>query len=337
MPRYHAFLEDTYYISDGGLNSVEEMALGFVEIREVVRRLVARGVDVDSFAPRIAILVNCRMDFFEEIAKIRATRRIFARMMKEEFGAKDPRSLSVNITAHSSGLSMTMAQPVNNVVRGTVQSLALAFAGVQALEISCFDEAYRTPSPESHMVGLRTQQIVQLEAGADKVADPLGGSYLVESLTDDIETRILDMVQHIESLGELSELSDGGWFRRLFQDAMTRRAREIEEREAIQVGLNAFVVPEEEDKLLKDRAEEKIEPCWERIDEIKRFKDARDPVRAAEAFSRLREEGADEKRNVMEAIQGGLAGDLTHGEISGALRLAYGTDYDPLAQLDAPY
>ena len=145
MPRFHAFLEDTYYISDGGLNVVEEMSLGLLEIREVCRRLLARGMPVDSFAPRIAILVNCRMDLFEEIAKIRATRRLFARMVREEFGATDPRSWSVNIAVHTSGLTLTAAQPANNIVRGTVQALAMAMAGIQGLEISTFDEPFRTP------------------------------------------------------------------------------------------------------------------------------------------------------------------------------------------------
>jgi len=177
-----------------------------------VRTLIERGIDIDSFAPRIAILVNCRMDLFEEVAKIRATRRIFARMMREEFGARDPRSWSCAITAHTSGLSMTMAQPVNNVARGAVQGLALALAGVQAVEISCFDEAYRTPSHDAHMVSLRTQQIVQLEASADRVADPLGGSYFVESLTDEMEARILAMVADIESMGTLKEVTENGWF-----------------------------------------------------------------------------------------------------------------------------
>jgi len=144
MPRFHAFLEDTYYISDGGLDVVEEMSLGLLEIREVCRRLLARGLPVDSFAPRIAILVNCRMDLFEEIAKIRATRRMFARMMREEFGATDPRSWSVNIAVHTSGLTLTAAQPANNIVRGAVQALAMAMAGVQGLEISAFDEPFRT-------------------------------------------------------------------------------------------------------------------------------------------------------------------------------------------------
>ncbi|MEQ8493381.1 MAG: methylmalonyl-CoA mutase family protein [Gammaproteobacteria bacterium] len=335
MPRFHAFLEDTYYISDGGLDAVEEMALGFVEIREIVRRLLARGLDIDSFAPRIAILVNCRMDFFEEIAKIRATRRIFARMMREEFGARDPRSWSCAITAHTSGLSLTLAQPVNNVARGALQGLALALAGVQAVEISCFDEAYRTPSHEAHMVSLRTQQIVQLEAGADRVADPLGGSYYDEALTDEMEQRILAMIDKIESMGPLADLVDGGWFRELFQHAMTRRARAIEEKTEIQVGVNAFQIPEEEDTLLRTASESKIEPCRERVDEIRFFKAQRDAGRVRDHFARLREAAA-AADNLLPAIGDALEGELTQGEISGALRLGVGAPYDPLGMMEPP-
>lgn len=336
MPRFHAFLEDTYYISDGGLNAVEEMALGFVEIRELVRKLIARGVDIDSFAPRIAILVNCRMDLFEEIAKIRATRRIFARMMREEFGAKDPRSWSCAITAHTSGLALTLAQPVNNVARGAIQGLALAMAGVQAVEISCFDEAYRTPSHESHLVSLRTQQIVQLEAGADRVADPLGGSYFVEALTDEMEGRILELVEKIESLGTPEELCNNGWFRQLFQDAMTRRAQEIDEGAEIQVGVNAFTIPEAEDTLLRDQTEAKIEPLWDRIDEIRRFKESRDRGAVQEHLARLTESAERPGVNLLPVIGDALEAQLTHGEISGALRRGYGEAYDPMGLVEPP-
>ena len=191
------------------------MALGFVELRHLVREVLNLGVDIDSFAPRIAILVNCGLDFFEEIAKIRATRRLFARMMKEEFGAEDPRSWAVVITCHTSGLSLTAQQPANNIVRGTLQAVALVLAGVDTLEISAFDEAYRTPSPESHLVALRTQQVIHLESNVSKVADPLGGSYFVEALTDETETRIWDMIMEIEAKGNPAELSDSGWFRRV--------------------------------------------------------------------------------------------------------------------------
>lgn len=225
MPRFHAFLEDTYYISDGGLDAVEEMSLGLLEIREVCRRLLARGLPVDSFAPRIAILVNCRMDLFEEIAKIRATRRMFARMMREEFGATDPRSWSVNIAVHTSGLTLTAAQPANNIVRGAVQALAMAMAGVQGLEISAFDEPFRTPSAIAHQTAIRTQQVIQTETNITAVEDPLGGSWYLESLTDELERRIDAAVRQMEALGDVGTLVESGYFRNIFLHGMDRHSR----------------------------------------------------------------------------------------------------------------
>jgi methylmalonyl-CoA mutase cobalamin-binding domain/chain len=228
MPRFHAFLEDTYYISDGGLDAVEEMSLGLLEIREVCRRLLARGLPVDAFAPRIAILVNCRMDLFEEIAKIRATRRLFARMMREEFGAADPRSWSANIAVHTSGLTLTAAQPANNIVRGAVQALAMAMAGVQGLEISTFDEPFRTPSDVAHQLAIRTQQIIESETNVGAVQDPLGGSWYLEALTDELESRIDATVRDMEQRGDVGTLVESGYFRGIFTRAMDRHSTRVQ-------------------------------------------------------------------------------------------------------------
>jgi methylmalonyl-CoA mutase N-terminal domain/subunit len=336
MPKFHAFLEDTYYISDGGLNAVEEMALGFVEIRYVVRDLLRRGLDIDSFAPRIAILVNCHMDFFETIAKIRATRRLYSRMMRDEFGARDPRSLTVNIASHTSGLSLTAQQPVNNVVRGTIQALSLVLAGVQAMEISTFDEAYRTPSPEAHEVGLRTQQIIQLESNVTQVNDPLGGSYYIESLTNELERRIWDMVTEIEALGDPATLSDQGWFRDLFVSAMDRHIKGIEEGTIKKVGLNVFHVPEEEDTLLKSVAEKKIEPCHERIEAVRNLRRERNQGQVNQALQELFEKTKHEGENVMYPIIAASEAGATMGELGGVLRRAYGAPYDPFQMIDSP-
>jgi methylmalonyl-CoA mutase N-terminal domain/subunit len=330
MPKFHAFLEDTYYISDGVLDSVEEMALGFVEIRGIVRELLSRGLEIDAFAPRIAILVNCRMDFFEEIAKIRATRRLFARMLRDEFGASDPRSLAVNIAAHTSGMSLTAQQPVNNVVRGAIQALALALSDVQGIEVSAFDEGFRTPSPEAHEVGLRTQQIVHLEANVTQAADPLGGSYLVESLTNELEQRIWAMVQDVEAKGDPAELANSGYFRSLFHDGMEREARAVAEGSLPKVGVNCFEIPEEEDTLLREVAEQKIEPYRQRIEAIRTYKQERDAARLRDALSRLREDAEDERAPLTPPIQSALESGATLGEITGVLRLAYGRPADPL-------
>ena len=334
MPRFHACIEDTYFFSESGLNAVEEMALGFVEIRCLTRILITRGVNVDRFAPRIAILVNCGMDLFEEIAKIRATRRLFARMMKEEFGARDPRSLSVVVSSHTSGLTLTAQQPVNNVVRGAIQGMALALAGVQAMEISTFDEGYRTPSREAHLVALRTQQILDLETGVTRVADPLGGSYYVEALTDELERRIRTLVSEIEAAGDPLELADRGYFRKFFTDAMERHQRGIALGKDQVVGVNVHCIPEDEDTMLRDMAERKIAPARWRAEQIAAHKRERgiEPVRAA--LRRVKADAAAPGTNIVPAVLEATDADATMGEIAGALRLACGKAWDPFGMVE---
>ncbi|MCP4752065.1 MAG: methylmalonyl-CoA mutase [Proteobacteria bacterium] len=334
MPKFHSFVEDTYFFCEAGLNAVEEMALGFVEIRYLVRDLLKRGLDIDSFAPRIAILVDCGMDFFEEIAKIRATRRLFAKMMKEEFGARDKRSWAPVITSHTSGMAMTAQQPSGNIIRGTLQSLALVLGGVQAVEISAFDEAYRTPSPESHRVGLRTQQIIGLETNVTQVVDPLAGSYYVETLTDQVEAGIRAMIEEIESKGDPGKLSEEGWFKRFFENTMARYARQVEDGELPKVGLNCFQIPPEEDTLLKEVSVKKIEPYRDQIEKIIAFKKNRNHDRLASALGNLLESTRNKEENTSSATIEALEAKATVGEIAGVMRQAYGLPYDPFGKVE---
>lgn len=336
MPKFHSFIEDTYYISEAGLDSIEEMAMGFIEIRWIVKELLRRGVDIDSFAPRIAILLNCRMDFFEEIAKIRATRRLFARMMKEEYGAKDPRSWTVAITSHTSGLTLTAQQPVNNIVRGTVEAIALALAGVQAVEISAFDEAFRTPTPESHFIGLRTQQIINLESNVTQVTDPLGGSYYMERLTDDVEKRIWEMVQKIEATGDITHLAERGYFRDMFTRAIERYAKDVEDGTIAKVGVNCHVIPEEEDTLLRDLAEKKIVPYAGHIEAIQEMKRKRDRGKVEAVLHECYEKASDRKSDLMGPIIRATEAGVTMGEISAVFRMAYGVAHDPYGMIEPP-
>src|SRR6516225_5459956 len=329
MPRFHAFLEDTYYISDGGLDAVEEMSLGLLEIREVCRRLVARGLPIDSFAPRIAILVNCRMDLFEEIAKIRATRRLFARMMREEFGATDPRSWSVNIAVHTSGLTLTAAQPANNIVRGAVQALAMAMAGVQGLEISAFDEPFRTPSAIAHQVAIRTQQVIQTETNVTAVEDPLGGSWYLESLTDELEGRIDAAVRQIEALGDVGTLVETGYFRNIFLHGMDRHSRAVQSGELRMVGVNEHVIAPEDDWFLRDIAEQRFEPDYAHVESIRAWRPTRDDVALRAGLEHVREASADPEADLMGPIVAALDADATIGEITGCLREGLGLPGDP--------
>lgn len=329
MPRFHAFLEDTYYISDGGLDVVEEMSLGLLEIREVCRRLIARGLPIDAIAPRIAILVNCRMDLFEEVAKIRATRRFFARMMREEFGATDPRSWSANIAVHTSGLTMTAAQPSNNIVRGALQALAMAMAGVQGLEISTFDEPFRTPSAIAHQVAIRTQQVIQTETNVSAVEDPLGGSYYVESLTDELERRIDAAMRHIEGLGDIQTLVEDGYFRGVFTNAMDRHSSAVQSGDLRIVGVNEHVVPPEDDTFLHDVAEERFEPDHEHVERIQSWRPSRRGAPLQACLERVRGASADARADLMGPIVAALEADATIGEITGCLREGQGVPADP--------
>ena len=331
MPRFHPYLEDTYFISDGGLDVVEEMALGFVQLREITRRLLGRGIPIDAFAPRIAMLVNCRMDLFEEIAKIRATRRLYARMMRDEFGATDDRSCSINIAVHTSGLTLTAAQPVNNIARGALQGLAMAMAGVQGIEISTFDEPFRTPSPTAHLVALRTQQIIQLETRAGDVVDPLGGSWYVESLTDDLERRIDDEVRRLESLGDIGDLVERGVFRTMFHAAMDRHSRRVHSGELPVVGVNCHSMASADDHLLRDIAQERFAADHQHVERIRRWRTERDTAAAALALERVRA-AADDGTDLMGPIVGALSSEASIGEITGALREGSGRPADPFAR-----
>jgi methylmalonyl-CoA mutase N-terminal domain/subunit len=329
LPRFHAYVEDTYYFSDGSIEIVDEMALGLIEIREIVRRLIARGVDVDAFAPRIAVLVNCRMRLFDEVAKIRATRRLYARMMRDEFGAEDPRSLAINVSAHTSGATLTACQLTNNVVRGTVQTIALLLAGVRAMEISTFDEALRTPSHEAHVVALRTQQVVALESGVPDVPDPLGGSWYVERLTDEVEQAISDRVRFIEGLADIKELCEQGFFRGLFADAMVDRAAEVDAGSRPVVGVNRFVTGPDEDRLLRDLSQVRIEPAWDHVERITSWKAGRDQRRLRAALDDLQAAACEPETNLMPALVAALDAQASAGECTGVLRVAHGDPYDP--------
>jgi methylmalonyl-CoA mutase N-terminal domain/subunit len=327
LPKFHAYLEDTYFFSESGLTPIEEMALGFVQLRHLVRKLLARSISIDSFAPRIALLVNCSMDFFEEVAKVRATRRLYAKMMRDEFGALNPHSMSVAITSHTSGLSLTACQPINNVVRGTIQALALVLAGVQALEISAFDEAYRTPSKDAHIVGLRTQQILDLEAGLAKVQDPLGGSYFVESLTDQIEKRILERIREIEAMGDPEDLSANGFFREIFHQAMEDSQRGVEKGDVPLVGVNIHTLAEKDDRLLRDVAASKIETWYSHTKTIEGFKRERNILRLRDGLDGIATAVAGSE-NLIPAVIEALDSSATIGEIVTTMRSALGMPPD---------
>jgi methylmalonyl-CoA mutase, N-terminal domain len=249
--------------------------------------------------------------------------------MREEFGASDERSLSAAVTVHTSGLTLTAAQPINNVVRGAVQAMAMAMAGVQGLEISTFDEAFRTPSTTAHLVAMRTQQVIAEESGVARVADPLGGSWYVESLTDELEQRIDAEVRRIESLGDIGELVEAGFFRNMFLHGMDRHAQQVQTGERTVVGVNRHVIDPATDTLLRDVAEERFEPDLDHVERIRRWRRERDASRVEAALENTRIAAAAADADLMRPIVAALDDDCSIGEIAGALRSGYGLPADP--------
>jgi len=282
------------------------------------------------------VLVNCRMRLFDEVSKIRATRRLYERMMRDEFGATDPRSLAINVAAHTSGATMTARQLTNNIVRGTVQTIALLLAGVRAMEISAFDEALRTPSHEAHVVGLRTQQVVQLETGITEVADPLAGSRHVEALTDELEAKIAARIAAIEQLGDIKDLCEQGFFRELFAAAMVDRATEVSSGERPVVGVNVHELDEADDTLLRDVSTVRIEPSWEHADRIAAWKSARPTAAVRRALDQLEVAAREPQTNIMPPLIAALDAEASFGECTGVLRVAHGQPFDPLGGTERP-
>ncbi|MCP4087706.1 MAG: hypothetical protein GY745_22065 [Actinomycetia bacterium] len=244
-------------------------------------------------------------------------------------------NLPQNIAVHTSRLSLTTEQPANNTVRGAVQTVALGLAGVSALEISTFDEGYRTPSKEAHLVGLRTQQVVDLETNTNSVQDPFGGSWFMESLTDDVEVRILAMVEDIESRGDPAELVSSGYFKQFFHGTMGRYHQQVHEGDVVKVGMNVHQMPTEDDTLLRDISEEKIEPLFGRIEKLGAYREGRDQQRLLESFQRLCDVVQSDE-NMLPAVLECTEAGATMGEIAGIMREAWGTPYDPYGYLDSP-
>jgi methylmalonyl-CoA mutase N-terminal domain/subunit len=253
--------------------------------------------------------------------------------MREEFAAQDPRSQTVVITSHTSGLSLTAQQPVNNIVRGTMQALSLVLGGANAIEISTFDEAYRTPSKEGHLVGLRTQQIIEAESGVTRVVDPLGGSYFVEQLTDEMEARVLARVQAIEAAGDPETLQQQGYFRGIFHRAMEDVQLAVQKEELTVVGVNAHVVADDDDTMLKDIAETKIPPCRQQVERICNLKRTRDQALASKSLHELAAAVRD-GRNLVPIAMNCFDADVTVGEMAGVMRQATGMPYDPFGMVD---
>ena len=245
MPRWNPISISGYHIREAGSTAAQELAFTLADGMEYVRWAVERGLEIDDFAPRLSFFFNAHNDFFEEIAKYRAARRIWAREMRESFGAKDPRSWLLRFHTQTAGVSLTAQQPLNNVARVAIQALAAVLGGTQSLHTNSMDEALALPSADAVTVALRTQQIIAHESGVANTVDPLGGSFFVEALTDEMERQARDYFRRIDDLGGVLPAIDRGFFQREIIEAAVRYQQEVERGERVIVGVNDFVQDEE--------------------------------------------------------------------------------------------
>jgi methylmalonyl-CoA mutase N-terminal domain/subunit len=319
-PAFNTISISGYHVREAGSTAVQELAFTLANGIAYIEAAMKRGLPVDSFAPRISFFFACHSDFFEEIAKFRAARRLWARIMKERFGAKNPRSLLLRYHVQTSGCTLTAQQPFNNIARVTMQALAAVFGGAQSLHTNSFDEALALPSETAVMTALRTQQIIAYESGVTNTVDPLGGSYLAEYLTNKVEEETLECIEKIDELGGAPSAIQKGFYQKEIADSAYRYQREIEDKKRTIVGLNKFVtdikVPIE--ILRVDRKAERRQ-----IERLRKVRAERDRTKVKEALEKLRK-AAEGQENLMPYLSKAVKAYATNGEISDMLREVFG-------------
>src|SRR5687767_12389563 len=299
MPRWHPVSISGYHIREAGSTAAQELAFTLKDGLTYVEQQVARGLDVDAFAPRLSFFFNAHIDFFEEIAKYRAARRIWARELRERFGARNPRSWLMRFHTQTAGVSLTAQQPLNNIVRTAVEALAGVLGGTQSLHTNSYDEALALPSEEAVRIALRTQQVIAHETGVANTIDPLGGSYFVEALTDRMEELAYDYFRRIDELGGMVEAVKRGFPQREIADASWRYQEEVDEGRRVVVGVNRYQQPDEEPlEILR------IDPALERkqIGRLRATRARRDSAAVEATLGTLMEAAADPGRNLMDPI-----------------------------------
>ncbi|MGD0290067.1 MAG: methylmalonyl-CoA mutase family protein [Candidatus Binataceae bacterium] len=324
-PRFHPVSISGYHIREAGSNAVQELAFTIADGLCYVQDAVDRGIDVDDFAPRLSFFWDLHSDFLEEIAKLRAGRRMWARYLKERFGAKNPRSMMLRTHAQTAGVSLTAQQPMNNIVRVAIQALAGVLGGVQSLHTNSMDETLALPTEQSVMVALRTQQIIAEETGITNTIDPLGGSYAVEALTDRMEREATDYINKIDEMGGMLKAIEVGYPQREIAESAFLYQRQLEQGIKTVVGVNKYSIPEEIpiDVL-------KIDPAMEerQIQRVRKMKRERNSSALKEALKRVAE-ACRSGENLMEPICEAVRRDATVGEISDIYRAEFGVYKDP--------
>lgn len=325
VPRWNFVSVSGYHIREAGSTAVQELAFTLADGIHYVRKALERGLDIDEFAPRISFFFNVHNDFFEEIAKFRAARRIWAKQMREVYGAKDPKSWMLRTHAQTAGVALTAQQPLVNIARVAIQALAGVLGGTNSLHTDAYDEALALPTEEAARIALRTQQVVAYETGVASVVDPLAGSYYLETLTNEMERQCIEYFDRIDVLGGVEAAIEAGFFAREIGDASYQQQREIDNKERILVGVNEFVSDTSEIPI------ERIDPEVERqqAERLERVRRERDPSAVEAALGDLRD-AAKNGRNTMPAFMACAHAYCTLGEGMDVLREVYGVYEEPV-------
>jgi methylmalonyl-CoA mutase, N-terminal domain len=321
MPRWHPVSISGYHIREAGSTAQQELAFTLKDGFTYVERGLERGLDVDDFAPRLSFFFNAHIDFFEEIAKYRAARRIWAREMRDTYGAKREESMRLRFHAQTAGVSLTAQQPLNNVVRTSLEALAAVLGGTQSLHTNSFDEALALPTEEAVRVALRTQQIIAFESGAPNTPDPLGGSWFVEKLTDEMEAAAYDYFARIDELGGMVEAIRRNFPQREIAEAAFAYQRELDGRKRIVVGVNDFVQEDEDETPIL-----RIDPSLERkqVERLGATRARRDGAAVEAALAELKRAAATDA-NLMPPILEAARARATEGEMIAAMQEVFGT------------
>jgi len=320
MPRWHPISISGYHIREAGSTAQQELAFTLKDGLTYVEQAVERGLDVDDFAPRLSFFFNAHLDFFEEIAKYRAARRIWAREMRETFGARDQRSMTMRFHTQTAGVSLTAQQPLINIVRTTVEALAGVLGGTQSLHTNSYDEALALPTEEAVRIALRTQQVIAHETGVTNTVDPLGGSYFVERLTDEMEAAAYEYFVRIDELGGMVEAIETGFPQREIADAAYRYQREVDTKQRIVVGVNEYRSDDDDTEIHRP------DPSAERkqAGRLAASRARRDAAAVQRALTVLKQ-AAGERANLMPAILDAARARASEGEMIAALQEVFGT------------
>ncbi len=321
VPKWNTISISGYHIREAGATAVQEVAFTLADGVEYVKAALNTGMDVDSFADRLSFFFNAHNDLLEEVAKFRAARRIWAKIMRDKFHAQNSKSLMLRFHTQTAGSTLTAQQPDNNIVRVAIQTLAAVLGGTQSLHTNSRDEALALPSEDSVRIALRTQQIVAYESGVTNSVDPLGGSYLIENLTDQIESEVWQYLDQIEAIGGMIPAIENGFIQKEIQDAAYRYQKEIESNERIIVGVNKFTTDEETPKNLLKVDSELQRIQIQKTDAVKK---QRNNQAVKEKLELLRETARRTEQNLMPPILAAVKEYATLGEICGILRQEFG-------------